>query len=222
VAKAIYNNGGKEATLDQLAAWMTHESVSSSAFRLKIASARLFGLIVGDDAVVLTDIGRGTQDPNTAVRTKASAFLAVPLYRKVFEAYRGGLLPDDKALEKVMESFGVASKQTNRARQTFQRSAEQAKVFNEKKDRLVLLAGVSLDSKPMNGETGRKMDTPPDRQRLIGRGAEINPAIIAFIEELPPDGEWTQTERDWWTRVFLRTLDKVIKLKNHEAPPRRN
>jgi hypothetical protein len=86
--------------------------------------------------------------------------LNVPLYRKFFETYRGQPLRDDKALEKVMESFGVATKQTNRARQTFQRSAEQAQVFNDKKDRLVFPAGISLDSTAPSGGASRKMETP--------------------------------------------------------------
>ena len=108
----------------------------------------------------------------------------------------------------MIESFGVASKQTKRARQTFQRSADQAKVFNEKKDRLVLPAGVSLDSTAPNGGTSRKMETP-----IIQSSGETNPLLATLVEELPATGEWTREERNLWTRWFLRTLDKLYKVK---------
>lgn len=42
---------------------------------------------------------------------------------------------------------------------------------------------------------------------------EINPVIASLIEELPANGEWTHDERALWTRVFLRTVDKLYKVK---------
>ncbi len=54
------------------------------------------------------------------------------------------------------------------------------------------------------------MDTPAGQQASLG---EINPALESLFEELPSAGEWTQDEHDWWTRVFLRTLDKLYKIK---------
>ncbi|HKM99615.1 MAG TPA: hypothetical protein VJX23_03810 [Candidatus Binataceae bacterium] len=210
VAKAIYNNSGAQADFDQLVEWMKHENVDSGAFRVKVAAARIFGLAsVDGKKVTLLQLGHDTQDPKSESRARALAFLKVPLYKKVFETYRGRPLPDDKGLEKVMESFGVASKQTNRARQTFQRSAEQAKVFNDKKDRLVLPAGVSLDSTtPSNGEKGRKMEIP-----AIQPSGEVNPLLASLIEELPATGEWTRDEHDLWMRLFQRTMDKLYKVK---------
>ena len=102
-----------------------------------------------------------------------------------------------------MESFGVASKQTNRARQTFQRSAEQAQIFNDKKDRLVLPAGVSLDSKPSNGGASRKMETPV----ITAPGGDLNPLLL---ESLPPEGaEWPRDARQQWMQILERALDRL-------------
>ena len=211
VAKAIYANGGTKADFDQLVDWMKHENTTSGAFRVKIAAARIFGLATVDgNRVTLLPLGQDTQDAESALRAKALAFLNVPLYRKIFETYRGRTLPDDKALEKVIESFGVAIKQTGRARQTFQRAAEQAKVFNDKKDRLVLPAGVSLDSTTPNGGASRKMEQSNTTQVATG---ELNPVLLSLIEELPSTGEWSRDERDLWTRLFLRMVDKAYKVK---------
>jgi hypothetical protein len=45
------------------------------------------------------------------------------------------------------------------------------------------------------------------------RPGEINPVIASLIEEVRASGEWTRDERELWGRVFLRTLDKVYKVK---------
>jgi hypothetical protein len=213
VAKAIYNHGGNAATLDQLVDWMKHDNVTSGAFRNKIGAAKQFGLTESDkDKTTLTTLGKQVCDPQTESAARALAFLKVPLYRKIFQTYQGGPLPNDKDLEGVMQSFGVPTLQTDRARQSFQRSAEQAKVFNERKDRLVLPAGVSLDSTTPNGEKGRKMDQQQPISQTNQAG-EINPLIAALIEDLPATGEWTRDEHDLWARVLLRTVDKLYKVK---------
>ena len=73
----------------------------------------------------------------------------------------------------------------------------------------MLPGGVSLDLQPSAEGKSRKMETP-----LQQLPSEINPAIAVFIEELPASGEWTREERDFWTRIFLRTLDRVCKIKD--------
>jgi len=42
---------------------------------------------------------------------------------------------------------------------------------------------------------------------------ELNPQLASLIEELPASGEWSRDEHDLWTRWFMRTLDKVYKVK---------
>ncbi|MHB8381861.1 MAG: hypothetical protein ACYDC3_05920 [Candidatus Binataceae bacterium] len=210
VAKAIYKNSGTQADFDQLADWMKHGSVSSGTFRVKVAAARIFGLAtVDNNRVTLLRLGQDTQDPDAEQRAKALAFLNVPLYRKIFETYRGRPLPDDKALEKVLESFGVAIKQTNRARQTFQRAAEQAKVFNDKKDRLVLPAGVSLDSTTPNGGVGRKME---NQNQQFAPSSDTSPVLSFLLKSLPPSGsEWSRDARQQWMRMLELALDEMYK-----------
>jgi hypothetical protein len=47
VVKPIYNRGGSSATFDQLVDWMGHDNVNSGTFRVKIATARIFGFSIG-------------------------------------------------------------------------------------------------------------------------------------------------------------------------------
>jgi len=207
VAMALSEHGGL-AEMDQLAAWLEHETVDSGTFRMKISTARTFGLIEqNENRVTLTDLGNQIVRPDTELRAKTRAFMQVPLYRSIFDKYKGRLLPGDAALEQDMIDLGVASKQKARARQGFQRSAEQAKLG---KDRLVLPAGVSLGpTTPPDGERGRKVEIP-----AFQTSGEINPLLASLIEDLPVTGEWTREEHDFWLRYFLRTLDKLYKVKD--------
>lgn len=210
VAKAIFQNGGQQGTTDQLAAWLKHENVESGTFKIKVLAARMFGVIrTNADAVLLTDLGSQIVDPQTEPAARAQAFLRVPLYRAIYEKYKGRMLPGDAALEAEMITLGVAAKQKARARQGFQRSAEQAKLFAQGKDRLVLPGGVSLDSKP-NGGASRKMDQP---QTTTAAG-DLDPMLSMLFESLPPTGaEWSSDARQQWLEILRRAFDRVYKDK---------
>lgn len=212
VAKAIFDNGGQQGTMDQVAAWLKHQTVGSGAFRVKLYSARIFGLVKLDlDRVTLTPLANKIVHPHQETAARAEAFLAVPLYRKIYEKYKGKMLPGDTGLESEMGELGVASKQRPRARQGFQRSAETAGLFAQGKDRLVLPGGVSLDSTTPNGGASRKMEQPNVTPIMPG---ELNPLLVSLIEELPASGEWpSREEKDFWTRLFLKVVDKLYKVK---------
>jgi hypothetical protein len=208
VATALSSHGGMGA-MDQLAAWTGHKTVGSGAFKIKVYTARTFGLVTmaGENAS-LTELGIEITRPDTEASARVRAFLHVPLYRRIYDKYRGRLLAGDAVIETDMVEAGVASKQKDRARQGFQRSAAQAKLG---KDRLVLPGGVSLDSTTPNGGASRKMaNTNTQYQNSTG---EINPLIASWIEELPESGEWTRDEHDSWMRVFQRVVDKLYKVK---------
>ena len=212
VAKAIYNRGGSSAALHQLVDWLGHENVNSGAFRNKVSASKVFGLTeIAKDNVTLTALGKQIADPKTEAHARASAFLKVPLYKKIFDDYKGGPLPKDSDLETFMKGLGVPSKQTDRARQSFQRSADQANVLNEKKDRLVLPAGVSIDSTstPANGENGRKMEH--QQQPQFTRSGDVNPVLSFLLKSLPSGSEWSHDARQQWMRMLELALDEMYK-----------
>jgi hypothetical protein len=137
VADALRRRGDT-AAMDQIAAEMEQQA-TSGAFRTKIATARTFGAIESRRGQVhLTPLGHRLVDPAQVERARVDAFLHVPLFKRVYEEYRGRNLPPAKGLEATMERMGVSSKQLTRARQSLQRSAEQAGFFRNGSDRLVL------------------------------------------------------------------------------------
>jgi hypothetical protein len=137
IAKAIQLNAGMECTLDQLVAYL-RQSMTSGAFRLRVSAAATFGLTENERGKVkLTTLGRRIADPAQEAAARADAFLTVPLYSSVYENFKGYTLPGAAAIEKYMRDVGVSSKQLDKARQVFLRSARQANFFEHGEDRLV-------------------------------------------------------------------------------------
>ncbi len=215
LAEAIHGNVGLgECDDDQLAAW-TNQSTKSSGFRVQISSARQFGLITSDAAgkYRLTDLGSMAVDPNRAREAKAQAFLNVPLYRSIFEKYRGGVLPSQAAaLEREMVGMGVSDKVKDRARQTFERSAEQAGYFEHGRNRLVMPAVLTSkaapepvaaeEDRPSNGGGGGGGGPPPG----------VDPIIQGLLARLPPSGQvWPKVERQLWLQLLEGSFGLIYK-----------
>lgn len=225
VAKAIHSTtGSAPCQLDQLAPAL-NLSMASSGFRVRLATAKLFGLIEnerGASTVRLTSQGHRVVDPSQEAAAKADAFLAVPLYKKVYDDHRGRTLPPAAALERYMADIGVAKKQTDRARQTFERSAQGAGFFQFGRDKLVL--------PPSASGAGAKEDPDSDKSGSgsgSGSGAGdgetpgLDPVIAALIKKLPKKGPWGTPERDAWLKMMGMAFDMAYGVATPKAavPP---
>jgi hypothetical protein len=221
LAEAIHGNAGLgECDDDQLAAW-TGQSTKSSGFRVQISSARQFGLVTSDAAgrYRLTDLGRMIVDPNQAREAKAQAFLNVPLYKAIFDKYRGGVLPGQAAaLEREMVGLGVSDKVKDRARQTFERSAEQAGYFEHGKNRLVMPAIVAVrDAPPADPDEGRNGGGGGNGGGPTG--PDVDPIIQGLLARLPPSGEvWPEAERNLWLELLKGSFKLIYKDKVEAQP----
>lgn len=214
VAQAIYNRSGLgECSIDELAAEM--KQVVSGAFRLKTGTARIFGLVEreGKSGIKLTELGRQIVSPDTERAARAEAFLRVPLYAAIYENYRGHMLPPMKALEREMQKLGVSSKQTDKARQAFERSAGQAGFFESGDDRLVR-PKAELPTKRVGdaeSEEGRTETQGEAKKGGKGGGGDnYHPFIQGLLKELPEAGaEWKHSERVKWLRLAANAFDMI-------------
>lgn len=197
MAEAIHNNVGHgECADDQLAAW-TNQSGKSSTFRVQVYASRTYGILDGEASRHrLSELGRKIVDPSQARAAKVDAFFNVPLYDAIFTKYKGGTLPPAAALEREIVSLGVSDKQKDRARQVFERSAEQAGFFEHGRSRLVQ-PGIG----PRKDEDGGKTPPPPPPPPPGGgSGGGTGDALLdALISKLPSSGtEWGVEERISW------------------------
>jgi hypothetical protein len=195
IARAIHINAGTSCTLDQLAAY-TRQSMTSGAFRGRVANAGTFHLTENERGEVkLSELGRRIVEPARADAAKVEAFLSVPLYERVFEHFKGYTLPPPAALGRYMNEVGVASKQTDKARQAFMRSARQAGFFAHGEDRLVrpVTADAGPGTKPIDqspSDTEKNAgEKPPVAIGGGGNGSgtapHADPLIAALIQKLP-------------------------------------
>jgi hypothetical protein len=202
LADAIHGNVGHGDCDDsQLAAW-TNQSPKSSGFRTAIYAARMFGVIDGDAGRHrLTELGRSIVDPQQTREARARAFLNVPLYSAIFESHNGGTLPPAAALEREMIGLGVAEKQKGRARQVFERAAEQAGFFEHGRNRLVMPGFV---------QRGEKVSEPEKKDGggggNGGNGGDIDPVIAALIDKLPKKGPWPLDDRIMWLQMLSMAI----------------
>ncbi|MBR0847102.1 hypothetical protein JQ543_05020 [Bradyrhizobium diazoefficiens] len=218
LAQAIHGNVGLGDCDDaQLAAW-TNQSVKSSTFRVQLAAARLFGLMGTDGAGRhrLTELGRMVVDPNRAKEARARSFLMVPLFKAVFDNYNGMILPPAAALARDMVGLGVAEKTKDRARQVFERSAEQAGFFANGRDRLVM-PGLSI------GVALPKEDSGKREEAKGGGGGGKDPLIDALIQKLPKAGDqWAADDRITWLQMiamaFQMTYGSAEKIEIKKVP----
>lgn len=235
VARGIHNAGGNSCDNDQLAAQLKMEA-KGGGFRLRINSAQSFGLVTYERGgrVSLTNLGRAALDATTEKKARMDAFLNVPLYKKVFEDFKGGALPPQAGLERAITVMGVGPKVADRARQVMLRSAKQAGFFDQATDRLI---------KPIIKDNGTPPPPPPpgeeeDKNKHRngggggGGGDELHPLIRGLLETLPtPGGVWSAQERlDWLSMAnsILKMIYKpgqntgeiIVSLQQKETPPK--
>lgn len=206
MAQAIHGHVGLgEADDDQLALW-TNQSAKSSTFRVQVYASRTFGVIEGDGGHhKLTDIGRMVVDPSRAREGRVKAFLAVPLYKAVYEKYKGGTLPPAAALEREITQLGVSDKQKERARQILERSAEQAAFFEHGKGRLVAPGIMSGQGHVIREQQGSGAGGGSG-----GGSGALDPLIAALIQKLPSSGKpWLVDDRISWLQMASMAFQMV-------------
>jgi hypothetical protein len=191
-------------------------SPKSSGYRMQVSAARMFGIIeTVSGKHKLSQLGRMVVDPQREREARAKSFLMVPLYAAIFEKYKGGVLPPAAALERDIIGLGVAEKQTGRARQVFERSAEQVGFFEHGRNRLVMPGFASREESSLPPPP-----PPPDEQNNRDRkggggGGDIgdhDPLILGLFQKLPvPDSDWPAKDRLKWLQTAANIFDLVYK-----------
>lgn len=232
VANAVYQLGST-CDLDQLADKLGHQTVSSGGFILRVSTARVFGVVEKDGRTMrLTDLGQNIVQPLHEKQAKVEAFLQVPLYRRVFDEYRGKLLPPDSGLENFMKQVGVAAKQANKARQALQRSARTAGFFDlGSPDKLILPIGTSESGKAVATSTVTEEEEPRTVELLerqvqemrtkiaeleegggsVGKGSLLEGALTTLPEPKAGKYVWNYKDLDEWADNFRGLLKMVYR-----------
>lgn len=210
LCRAIQRNAGASCDVDQLAAWM-NQTPRGGTFRARSGAARLFGLIeTGQGSVTLATLGRDILDESRSAAARSEAFLRVPLFRAMYDQYKGYALPPQKAIENQMEQLGVPPKQVDRARQTFASSAEYAGYLDSQNGRFVKPATAAPP--PPSPETpAQKADPPPPAAPPPGTiDLPLDPLLVALLRLIPQKAtKWPKEQRVRWFRTFAMNVSQV-------------
>lgn len=186
VVEAVHQVGGTSCSWEQLAAQMK-QSATGGGFRMRVMTARFFGLLTYDrGSVELSELGIRILDPKHVKAARAESFLHVPLYKAVYEKLKGAMLPPPAAIDRLIESLGVAPKQKEKARQVFMRSAKSGGFLEIDSDRLTF---PPIKTPPFDSTAGK----PPAADLGNGNGGTPPPpnipaAILGLLSGLPAAG----------------------------------
>lgn len=211
VAKAVHAVGGTSCEWEQLAAKL-ETSPTSGTFRLRMSAAKIFNLLTYDKGTVtLTPNGARICDPQQEKAARAEAFLAVPLYSKLYEKFKGATLPPSSGLESVIVGLGVAQKTKDRARQVFQRSAKQAGFSEYGADRLVM-PSVRASAATAAVEPEVEPDKKKKKEKEEDDSSRLHPLIEGLLRELPePKTEWPLDDRRNWLEMVSSIFNVIYK-----------
>jgi hypothetical protein len=223
VPHGINQRLGSRGSIDQISGAL---NLKGGALTRRIAGARMAGLIERDGRDYrITDLGRRIISPETSVAASArvEAFLAIELYRRVYEEFKGASLPADKGFENHIRGLGVPEKVTDEARRSLKRFARQAGFFQFGEDRLIMPAIREETSEPARDESlsqpafNAVISRPPPLA-FDGNGGtapiRLHKALVHALETLPPEGqEWMYEDLDDWLDGFKGVLRLVYKVK---------
>ncbi len=216
VAEGLLKGGGTALTRDQLAAAMG-QTPGSGSFNTKVNTARTFGILeTSGGKYQLTELGFEIVDPNRQREALITAFLNVPLYRKVYEEFRGKRLPPrPHGLERAFVTFGVAPKQTQKARLAFEKSARIAGFYpGGDEDRLVMPFGPNTGITLSGGEDAQ-LDGGPVDAPVSPKPAPIPPASAPkaleyqLVDLLTTEGIGDPESEAIWTLVRFLSKRKA-------------
>jgi hypothetical protein len=137
------------------------------------------------------------------------------LFKAIFDNYKGGVLPSQPAaLEREIVGLGVSEKVKDRARQKFEKSAEQAGFFEHGKNRLVMPAGAPI-REPLR-EPAKEDDGGGG---FVGSGGggegggeklDLDPLLIALLKKIPTaEKGWPAPQRVRWFRTFAMNVSQI-------------
>ncbi len=197
LAAGIMHKGGGTCDESQLSVWL-NQAVMGGTFRSRLSASKMFGFVAGaNKALTLTDLGRRVADPQSIFDAKAEAFLGIPLYATLYEKLHGYALPPAAAIERQMIALGVIATQSDRARQAFMKSANQAGYIDGQTGRFVKPGNVNY------GSDGSVDSSPPPPKGGGGGGNDsLHPFILGLLKTLPqPETEWDVTARAKWLQT---------------------
>ena len=234
VADIVQNVGGGSCAPDFLAAKLEYKSIASGTYLTRVAAARMFGYVtMSGGNFVVTERGRAILSPvmpEDSINGKAEGFLAVRLFSRVFDDFRGKSLPPEIGLKNLfLNNYKIVPDRVPSALRVFLNSADQCGFFDHGRDRLITPASnhqshstpqptAAVDAPSTQSEQVQSQDKPRGTGGGSGDGGGIHSALIGLLRELPKPGDaWSPTDQTDFIQAFTGLIKFIYPAKKAEA-----
>jgi hypothetical protein len=155
------------------------------AFRLKVLSARQFGLVAKQgDILSATPLAKAIIQPaneGDERQAKIVSFLEVPLFKAIAMRFKGQPLPPDRMLRHILEQeFHLESNRVGEAERIFQDSARQAGLLRASGEKMYLDTETG-SGQPLDFMT--KLEPVGQLRMAFPRGPSVLPGSLLTISE---------------------------------------
>ena len=224
VAKIIQQQGAGTSSSQQLAQWLGYKSTNSGTYATRLSAAtKHFGLIENSgDIFGLTERAKNILSPampEDVMAAKIEAFLAVPLFARVYEQFRGSQLPPEAGLKNLfLNTYKILPDRVAQAVRVFLNSAEQAGFFSSNGDRLRLASPTVKQKSLLHAEHFNNQNPVLSRSATIASAKQdagdeskasdsVDPALISLLHKLPVAGKaWTASEQTRFLTALTHTI----------------
>jgi len=234
LAKAVKDKGGNDCSPDQLGAYLGYTNTTGGGFAAKVANSKAFGLIESEGGryriTARAEAILYPTDEAERQRALADSFMAVPIYRRTYDAHKGQRLPEALGMKNYLHrEFGIpAGEAATLALRVMMDSADQAGLFTAtqgQRTKLVLpaygAAAITAEHRDARtgsgGGGGNRGDGAGDRQAgssgAVERRAQATATrgtLLDGVWEMLPDADnWDEgLMKDW-----IDLLEKVLRVR---------
>jgi hypothetical protein len=224
VAKIIQQQGAGTSSSQQLAHWLGYKSTNSGTYATRLSAAtKHFGLIENSgDTFVITERAKiilAAVTPEDAITARIEAFLAVPLFARVYEQFRDSQFPPEVGLKNLfLNTYKILPDRVAQAVRVFLNSAEQAGFFSSNGDRSRLIKPPVKQKAQARTEWTTALDTVPSQGAMVAsaqqkagdknrESANVDPAVTGLLRKLPMPGKpWTSAEQTRFLTAFTHII----------------
>jgi len=218
LAKKVKDEGGNDCTPEQLGALLGYKNTNGGGFATRVGNAKMFGLIeTVQGRYRITQRAETILYPATEGERQqmmADAFLAVPMYRRVYEMHKGQRLPEALGMQNLLHrQFQIPTDdRLTLALRVLMDSAEQAGFFRGTQGRRTNLVLPIITASTGPGEAA-----PAERQGRNGGGGATGGGdgggfitrgkLLDGMWEMLPSGEsWSEAELQTWLKMLTMAL----------------
>ena len=224
LAKTVREKGGDTCSPEQLGAWLDYKNTKGGGYVARVYAAKAFGLIetVQGKYRITPRAESILYEVTPQAKTQAlrDAFMGVPMFRSIYERYKGTQLPVELGMNNLLRTYyHVPPDRVSTAYRVLMDSADSAGFFHQgRRTQLVepVIGTPSFATPEATNDGGEASSERPGPKYWNGGrgggsdgGSELpsrGKLLDGMWEELPEEQAWDEDGLAYWLETFERLL----------------